>query len=142
MTEEQHSTPIEVRITGINTDKTRKADGSESLYAVYLVLSTAPPQPWRDLFMQEWKKLNSREPGLWQEVSIDREFLVLNCRLEEVEAVRLPALKEVVAATNTSYGQYLREQDTEKTRREHVWTDERDNVEHMAKSLRFDKQDR
>jgi hypothetical protein len=123
----------EIRIVGLNTDKTRRTLGSYTVYQVYFELSGNPPMGWREIFGREWKDLNPK-----QEAGIDGKFLVMHCPLREVPTKHLPALKEAVEATNTAYKQYAREQETEEARKANVWKDERKAVEDMAGSLRFD----
>lgn len=126
----------EIRITGINTDKTRKMIGSETKYLVYFELSGAPSQGWRTVFEREWKAFNAGQPLSLQETSIDRAFLVMHCPLQEV-ARHLPDLKKAVAATNTAFREYARRQAVELKDREDVWKDERKAVEEVAKLLNF-----
>lgn len=122
----------EIRIVGLNTDKTRRTLGSYTVYQVYFELSGAPPLAWRDIFGREWKDVNPK-----QEAGIDGRFLVMHCPLQEVAATHLPALKRAVEATNVAYKQYAREQISEEERKADVWKEERKAVEDMAKSLRF-----
>ena len=134
-TEEDPSTKVtpEIRIVGLNTDKTRRTLGSYTMYQVYFELSGTPSLAWRDIFGKEWKLLNPT-----QEAGIDGRFLVMHCPLQEVATIHLPALKKAVRATNVAYKQYAREQVTEEERKADVWKQERKTVEDMAKSLRFE----
>ena len=127
----------EIRIRGINTDKTRRMIGSDTDYQVYFELSGTPPQGWSTLFEQEWKALNVGQPLTLQEATVERAFLMLQCPLGEV-AGHLPVLKQAVAAANTAYEKYKREQASEQKEREDVWKNERKSVEDLAKSLHFD----
>jgi hypothetical protein len=124
------STP-EIRIIGLNTDKTRRTLGSLTVYQVYLELSGNPPLVWRDIFGGKWKALN---PTL--EAGLDENFLVIFCSLSEIAAT-LPPLKKVIEATNAAYKQYAQEQETEEERKIDVWKEERKAVEDVAKSLHF-----
>jgi hypothetical protein len=126
------STP-EIRIVGLNTDKTRRSFGSLTVYHVYFELSGDPLRAWRDIFEREWKNLNPA-----QEAGIDGRFLVMHCPLKEIGTTHLPVLKKAVDATNVAYKQYAREQGTEEERRADVWKEERKSVEDMARSLRFE----
>lgn len=131
----QNSSPTataEIRIMGLNTDKTRRTLGSYTVYQVYFELSGAPPLAWRDIFGREWKDVNPQ-----QEAGIDGKFLVMHCPLQEVLTTHLPALKKAVEATNVAYRQYAREQVTEEERKADVWKEERKTVEDLAKSLKF-----
>ncbi len=123
----------EIRIQGLNTDKTRKDSGSDTVYHVYFELSAPPPPEWRNIFSLEWERLN-----LTQKAGIDGAFLVLHCRLPEVATTRLPALKKAVAAANEAYRLYAQEKETALAHREDVWRLERKDVDDLAKSLRFE----
>ena len=127
-----HSTP-EIRIVGLNTDKTRRTLGSYTVYQVYFELSGPPPLAWRDIFGREWKDVNPK-----QEASIDGKFLVMHCPLQEVATTHLPALKKAVHATNVAYKQFAREQVTLEERKADAWKEERKTVEDMAKALKFE----
>jgi hypothetical protein len=123
---------VDIRLVRLNTDKTRRIDGSFTGYQVYFELSETPPPAWREIFGREWNDLSPL-----QEAGIDGRFLVMHCPLQKIE-VHLPALKKAVAATNEAYKQYAREQATEQERREDVWKDERKSVEAVAKLLHFE----
>jgi len=123
----------EIRILGLNTDKTRRTLGSYTVYQVYFELSAAPPSAWRDIFGREWKDLNPT-----QEAGIDGRFLVMHCPLQEIAATHLPALKKAVEAANVAYRQYAQEQVSQEERQADVWRQERKAVEDLAKSLQFE----
>jgi hypothetical protein len=127
-----NATP-EIRIVGLNTDKTRRTLGSYTVYQVYFELSGSPPLPWRDIFGREWKNLNPT-----QEAGIDGRFLIMHCPLQEIATTHLPALKKAVEATNIAYKQYAREQVAEEERKADVWKEERKTVEDLAKTLKFE----
>lgn len=125
------------RIVGLNTDKTRRMIGSETVYQVYFELSGIPSQGWRRIFEEEWKALNVGQPLSLQEASVERAFLMMQSPLQEI-ANHLPVLKKAVAAANITYKQYVIKRASEEKAREDVWTDERKTVEDVAKSLQFD----
>lgn len=127
-----------IRIVGINTDKTRKVSGSESIYHVYLSLSENPPASWRSAFKAEWAALGATKPELRHAAEIDGAFLFVECSLGEVAEILLPALKQAVATTNTSHRNYVRQEEREQSRKERAWEDERKLVEEMARSLDFE----
>lgn len=141
MFENNQASPVEsainIRIVGINTDKTRRMIGSEQVYQVYFELSGAPPQGWRTIFEQEWKSINAGQPLALQASSVERSFLMVHCPLQEI-VNHLPALKKAVAATNIAYEQYAQKQASDEKDRENAWKDERKTVEDVAKSLQFD----
>ncbi len=120
-------------IKRMNTEKTRKDVGSDTVYHVYFELSGHPPPEWCEIFDREWKTLNQTA-----EADIDGGFLVVHCELEEVPATQLPALKQALATTNKAYKEYAQKEATALENREDAWKLERDKVEAMASTLRFD----
>ena len=62
----------------------------------------------------------------------------MHCPLKEVATLQLPALKKAVELTNAAYKQYAREQMTEDEHKADVWKQERESVEDMARSLKFE----
>jgi hypothetical protein len=124
---------VEIRIVRLVTDKTRKAFDSDVIYHVYFELSEYPPGEWRSLFERAWKKLDAS-----REASIDGIFLVVHCPLDEIGPTQLPALKDVVVATNEEYNRHARKEATALKRREDVWKLERKEVDAIAAPLRFD----
>jgi hypothetical protein len=121
-----------VRLERVNTEKTRKDPGSDTVYHVYFELSGYPPPEWRAIFAREWTALSPTEVG-----SIDGNFLVLHCQLSEVGTTQLPILKKAVDATNAAYKAYVQKEATALEGREDVWKKERNDVEAMAAPLRF-----
>ena len=139
-TEENHpevESATDVRIVGLNTEKSRRMVGSETVYQVYFELSGIPPRGWITILEEEWKALNVGQPLSLQEASVERTFLTMQCPLQEV-ARHLPALKKSVAAANVAYKKYMIKRASEEKVREDVWKDERKTVEDVAKSLHFD----
>jgi hypothetical protein len=123
----------EIRIERLNTEKTRKNVGSDTVYDVYFQLSGHPPPEWRAIFGREWRGLN-----LSQEAALHGAFLVLHCQLHEVATTQLPALKKVFEVTNEAYRRFAQKEATALKHREDVWKQERKDVDAMAASLRFD----
>ncbi len=126
-------TDPDIRIERMNSDKSRKDVGSDSLYHVYFELSGHPPPEWTSIFRREWSGLNQT-----QEAGIDGLFLVLHCELHDVAATKLPLLKKAVAATNEAYRRFAQEAATASEHRQDVWERERKDVDAVAASLRFD----
>ncbi len=138
----QQENPIDtnenIRITGLNKDKTRKTDGADTRYQVYFELSGTPVQTWKAIFEREWKALNHTQPQLSLDVNIDNRFLVVHCSLQEIAGTYLPALKKVVDTTNKAYGKYAHDEAAEHQHRSDVWTQERKDIDDIANSLKFE----
>jgi len=123
----------EIRIERLNTERTRKVSGSDTVYHAYFKLSGHPQPEWGRIFELEWKGLN-----LAQEAGVEGSFLVVHCQLEEVASTHLPALKKVVAATNEAYKRFAQKEATALWDREDRWRQERKDVNALAASLGFD----
>jgi hypothetical protein len=128
----------EIRIVGINTDKTRRIPGSETHYHVYFKLSETPAQVWRIIFLDQWKVMPSDPATPWAEAAIDGDFLRIDCPLGDLAPVYFPALKKSVAKTNEAYTQRVRDDANTEESREKAWKQERKAVEDVAALLHFD----
>jgi hypothetical protein len=124
---------LNIRIVRVNTDKTRKDFGSDTVYHVYFELSSDPPSEWRIFFGLEWAKLNVKEVAV-----IDQSFIVLHCQLDAVPTLLFPALKKAVAAANVAYAQNVVKVAADQERRRDVWKQDRNDVDKMTTLLRFD----
>jgi hypothetical protein len=131
------TTGKDIRIIGINTDKTRRISDSETVYHVFFELSESPSVLWRSAFEQEWHVQNTGQPLVKIDAGIDRAFLVIECTLEDI-AGYLPLLKKAVAATNCASEILVTRQDAVDKNRADRWKNERSTVERYAKLLRFD----
>ena len=128
----------EIRVVGMNTDKTRLIAGSETEYHVYFILSEAPAQVWRIIFLDQWRSVPTAPPAVWAQAFIDGAFLRIDCPLKDVVPTYYPALKKVVAETNKAYKQRVQDDASAEKTREDVWTKERKAVEEVAALLHFE----
>lgn len=94
----------DIRIIGVDKDKTRKALGSE-LYHVYFQLSEVPPSDWKRIFHEIWC---APEFGYPVETAAyaSGKYLVVKCVLEDVPQFVLPTLKKAIERTKAEYGEY------------------------------------
>ncbi len=130
--------PSSITITGLNKDKTRRVNGSESMYQVYFELSGSPSQEWKKLFDHEWTVASAlfNDPNR-PAATVDRGFLAVHCLLSEAADPYLPALQKAVAETNTAYAALLLREDVLQSEKEARWTAERRAVDDMEKTLHF-----
>jgi hypothetical protein len=122
-----------IRIVRMNTDKTRKTAGSETMYQVYFELSDTPGPEWRNIFGEQWKKLSPAGAA-----GIDGKFIFIQSPLQDIAAAHLPLLEKAVAATDEAYRLYAREQVVAEGTRVQAWKQERKNVDDVAGSLHFE----
>lgn len=123
----------DIRIVRMNTDKTRKASGSDTMYEVYFELSASPVPAWRDIFGPKWKELNPT-----YEAGIDGNFLFVRCPLQEIAGTQLPLLERAVTATDEMYRVFAQEQVIAEGNRVDAWKQERKGVDEIAESLHFE----
>lgn len=128
-----HDDREEIRIKGLNVDKSRKDTGSTTVYHLYFELSHHPMMEWNCQFGVAWKKICPA-----YKVEIDRGFLVLHSELHEVSGKLLPLLKLAVGEANAAYRRYVIQAASDRKERERVWLDERSDIEALAAALRFD----
>ena len=89
----------DIRITGLDTNKTHDLPSQDGTHRLYLTLSGVPPATWRDIFDRERRTARS---AIWRDATIDGMFIVITCTPEELEKHHLEFLKEDVK-------QYLRQ---------------------------------
>lgn len=133
--------PVEaIRITGLNMDKTRRADTSGPLYNIYFELSDNPSQGWKEFFQNEWATVTARSsPAVkLNDAAVDRGFLVVHASLDDVASVYLPALKASISSANALYADDCSRRERTRSVKEQAWQEERAQVEKMASTLTFD----
>lgn len=96
-------TAKEIRIVGLNRSLTHKTEKADTRYQVFFDLSGVPSLAWGKILIREWKRLNPTEPRLWNQVSVDKGYLVMLWPPQEIATKHLPVLKLAVAAANKSH---------------------------------------
>ncbi len=97
--QEEHSVekPFQdIRMTGLDTDKSHDVPSQDGTQRLYLTLSGTPPATWRDIFGREQR--TPRSP-IWREATVDGMCIVITCTPEELENHHLQFLKEDVKNT-------------------------------------------
>jgi hypothetical protein len=125
--------PTDIRIIRLNTDKTRKDAGSDTVYHLYFELSDHPPAAWVRMFDAAWEG----HPHTLK-ADIDGAFLVLHAPLRDVGDVIVAEVKKFVHETNDAYVAWARLADDARELREDAWKRERGEVEALAKTIRYE----
>lgn len=112
----------DVRIVGVDKQRTRKPDPSLDLYDVHLQLSSRPPADWGRVF--EAQRSFPRHT-MWRRAWVDGSYIVVNCGLDELQRYHIPDLKTDVAAANDKYRELLRQAQAQQTQTERKAEEER-----------------
>ena len=87
----------EIKIIGLDAQKTQHADEYTDLYDMHLVLSDTPDRMWRSCFERAHRL---RTNATWRRAHIDEKYLVIKCVPEELPQCYLQDLKEDVELAN------------------------------------------
>lgn len=124
----------DIKIIGIDEDKTKKIEDSAIMYGVYLSLSASPPNWWREIFNKEHK---SRQSKNWREASVGAWHIFICCPLSEVQ-MHLDDHKLNVKNTNEQYRQYEAAEQQRQAKQSQEEQEERNQLSAIAKKLKFD----
>ena len=125
----------DIRITGLDTNKSHDLPSQDGTHRIYLTLSGVPPPTWRDIFDRERRTPRS---SIWRDTTIDGMFIVITCTPEELEKYHLDFLKEDVKNTNEKFRLSIVEEQ-ERSARFHQSEEERKKrLEEVRDRLKFD----
>jgi hypothetical protein len=125
----------DIRITGLDTNKSQDFPSQDGTHRIYLTLSSAPPATWRDIFHRE--RSNARS-SIRRDATIESTFIVITCTPEELEKHQLQFLKEDVKNTNKKYKLSIVEQEEQAARFRQSAEDRRKRLEALRDRLKFD----
>lgn len=125
----------DIRIIGIDAERTYRPDPSKELFNIYLNLSSSPPREWQDIFNAERK---FPRHTMWRRAWIEDRNIVIHCVPEEVEKYHLQDLKEDVKTSNEKYRQYLGEITEQKARQERKEKQEKERITYLKRKLKFE----
>ena len=125
----------DIRITGLDTNKSQDLPSQDGTHRLYLTLSGAPPATWRDIFGREHHTPRSSN---WREAIIDGMFIVITCTPEELEKYHLEFLKEDVKHTNEKFRLSIAEQEELSARFRQSEEARKKRLEEVRDRLKFD----
>ena len=125
----------DIRITGLDTNKSHDLPSQDGTHRLYLTLSGAPPATWRDIFGREHHTPRS---SIWREAIIDGMFIVITCTPEELEKYHLQFLKEDVKNTNEKFRLSIVEQEEWSVRFRQSEEERKKRLEEVRDRLKFD----
>lgn len=94
----------DIKITGVDKNRTHRPDSGKSLYHVYFTLSGTPPKEWVQIFNEERRFVRH---SVWRDAWIENNYIIVHCCLDEVEKYHLRDLRQDTANTNKKYRDYL-----------------------------------
>lgn len=125
-----------IGITGFCEEKSHNPDKQFLLFNMYLHLSAAPPNEWKDFF-SESRRLPRAQ--LWRKAWIEGDTLVVYCQPEELQQ-QIEELKEDLAVANQQYRQLQALRIQRRRLQEQVEQEEaceRRLIRQLAQQLRF-----
>jgi len=87
----------DLKIIGLDAQKTHRADEYTDLYDMHLILSDTPHPVWRSCFERAHRL---RTNATWRRAHINEKYLVIKCIPEELPECYLQDLKEDVELAN------------------------------------------
>ena len=125
----------DIRITGLDTNKSHDLPSQDGTHRIYLTLSGVPPPTWRDIFDRERRTPRS---SIWRNAAIDGMFIVITCTPEELEKYHLEFLKEDVKNTNEKFRLSIAEQEELSARFRQSEEARKKRLEEVRDRLKFD----
>jgi hypothetical protein len=125
----------DIRIVSIEDDLTVESPENPTLFYIYLRLSQTPAPLWQHHFREKRKVARHLR---WRKAWIDRKYIVVECRAEEIETHHLNDLKQDIAHANDLYRTYLRHQAFAENQKVQSHENEKGKLREMNERLKFD----
>ena len=125
----------DVKIIGLDEDKSYRPDNNKELYNIYLTLSAIPKSEWAQIFEAE-----RRFPrhSMWRKAWIQGKYIIVHCVPHEMEKYHLADLKEDVVSANQKYRQYLTDQIKREFKKLQSENAEKQDIHNLKNRLNFD----
>jgi len=96
----------DIRIIGLDGERSYEPDPQKLLYNIYLKLSSPPPLEWQQIFEAE---RSFPRHTIWRRAWIEGQYIVIHCVLDELDKYHLRDLRQDVESANNKYREYLME---------------------------------
>lgn len=127
----------EIRITGLDVDRTQPSNKAPGLRHMYLKLSATPPTEWNQIFEQE---RSFPRHTMWRRAWVEGSYIVIDCVPEEIERYHLSDLREDVSNANQKYQQFLTIVVAAKQAAAAGKDAEKQRLDKLASRLKFDEE--
>ena len=125
----------DIRIAGLDIDRTQPSQKAPGLRHMYLSLSGLPPAEWAEFF-QEQRKFPRHT--MWRDAWIEGPYIVIDCVPEEIEKYHLKDLKEDVRKANEKFREWELQDQARSVRQQQEAEAERKRQLELKKRLKFD----
>ena len=125
----------DIRITGLDTNKSPDLPSQDGTQRLYLTLSAVPSTTWREIF--DCESSMSRNT-IRREVSIEGAFLVILCTPEDLEKHHFAFLKANVKNANETFRWSVAQQEEESARFCQIKEEQKKRLEEVRDRLTFD----
>ncbi|MCM3342725.1 toll/interleukin-1 receptor domain-containing protein [Paenibacillus sp. MER TA 81-3] len=124
----------DIKIVGVDKNKTYNPDPSKKLFNVYFNLSHSPSREWVEIFDAE-----RRVPRhtMWRKAWIEDTFIVVHCCLNEIKKYHLLDITEDVLNSNNKYREYLKNIEMQQQRKASREEKEKHELNEVLDSLEF-----
>jgi hypothetical protein len=123
----------DIRIVGLDEDRTTRADPTQPLYDVHFVLSAAAPAGWGQILQARLGPRGIDGRRAWPQ----SRYIVVRCAIDEVERV-LAALRPLVEAANRECRAWSAAVDRARLEGEALDRQERQKLRDVKARLGFD----
>ena len=96
----KHSQTVDIRIVGVDKNRTRQDREFPGLHDFFFQLSEQPPRRWIEFFNRARK---FPRHNVWRDAWIEKDCIVVKCALDELAKYHVHDLKDDVAAANRDY---------------------------------------
>lgn len=124
----------DIKIIGVDKNKSYRPDPKKLLYNVYFKLSAEPPLEWVQIFEEE-----RRFPRhtMWRRAWIEGQYIIVHCCLDEITKIHFKDIKQDVINTNQKYREYLHKQVLELERKRKREEKEQKEIDKVLDGLDF-----
>ena len=124
----------DIRITGLDLERTRKSRTYPGLRNVFLSLSETPPRAWSKFFAASRQHPRHQH---WRDAWVEGKAIVVDCVPDEIETYHMADLRFDIENANQRYRECLASAAKRAARERDAQAEERARLEDIGKRLGF-----
>lgn len=125
---------LKIEMIGFDEDRTVRDEVATGLHHVHIRLNTAPPWEWEQLFDERRK---SPRYSMRRRASVQGEYIVIRCALDELERYHFGPLKEDIDYVNRAYAAKQEADERQRLAAEAAASAEKEHVSSKLGSIRI-----